>query len=104
VLEQAQRVRDLPCRREEHRIGAQVEVVGGEVVRLRESAVMISSTMPSAKYSCSGSPPIFVNGNTAIDGLSGKIGGDLDGAAGFRSASTTPMKRRPLRGTVRINR
>src|SRR5215831_701831 len=34
--------------------------------RMRESAVMISSTIPSAKYSCSGSPLIFWNGNTAI--------------------------------------
>ena len=32
---------------------------------------MISSTMPSAKYSCSGSPLIFVKASTAIDGLSG---------------------------------
>src|SRR5216683_5123519 len=38
---------------------------------IRYSAVMISSTMPSAKYSCSGSPLIFWNGRTAIDGLSG---------------------------------
>ena len=40
--------------------------------RMRESAVMISSTMPSAKYSCSGSPLILANGSTAIDGLSGE--------------------------------
>src|SRR5882672_9958776 len=39
--------------------------------RMRESAVMISSTMPSAKYSCSGSPLILAKGSTAIDGLSG---------------------------------
>ena len=38
---------------------------------MRESAVMISSTMPSAKYSCSGSPLILAKGSTAIDGLSG---------------------------------
>ena len=37
----------------------------------RDSAVMISSTMPSPKYSCSGSPLMFWNGRTAIDGLSG---------------------------------
>src|SRR5215510_8522083 len=37
----------------------------------RESAVVISSTIPSAKYSCSGSPLMFSNGNTAIEGLSG---------------------------------
>src|SRR5262249_2774753 len=39
-----------------------------------ESAVMISSTMPSAKYSCSGSPLMFAKGSTAIDGLSGRGG------------------------------
>src|SRR5262249_61085033 len=38
----------------------------------RERAVMISSTIPSAKYSCSGSPDIFWNGRTAIEGLSGR--------------------------------
>jgi hypothetical protein len=32
---------------------------------------MISSTIPSAKYSCSGSPLIFWNRSTAIEGLSG---------------------------------
>ena len=37
----------------------------------RAIAVVISSTMPSAKYSCSGSPDKFWNGKTAIDGLSG---------------------------------
>src|SRR6516164_392263 len=37
----------------------------------RESTVMISSTIPSAKYSCSGSPLRFANGITAIEGLSG---------------------------------
>src|SRR5215472_15132085 len=45
--------------------------------RMRLSAVMISSTMPSTKYSCSGSPLIFANGNTAIDGLSGRAGPEL---------------------------
>jgi hypothetical protein len=29
---------------------------------------MISSTIPSAKYSCSGSPLMFWNGSTAMDG------------------------------------
>jgi hypothetical protein len=41
----------------------------------RESAVMISSTMPSAKYSCSGSPDMFWNGSTAMEGLSGSGSG-----------------------------
>src|ERR1700682_4258660 len=39
---------------------------------VRESAVMMSSTMPSAKYSCSASPLKFWNGRTAIDGFSGR--------------------------------
>jgi hypothetical protein len=38
---------------------------------IRERAVMMSSAMPSAKYSCSGSPDMLVKGRTAIDGLSG---------------------------------
>ena len=45
--------------------------------RMRDSAVMISSTIPSAKYSCSGSPLILAKGSTAIDGLSGSGGGGL---------------------------
>ena len=36
---------------------------------------MMSSTIPSAKYSCSGSPLIFVNGRTAMEGLSGSGSG-----------------------------
>jgi hypothetical protein len=39
--------------------------------RTRHSAAVMSSTMPSAKYSCSGSPLMFWNGKTATDGLSG---------------------------------
>src|SRR5215831_4293003 len=42
--------------------------------RIRDSAVVMSSTMPSAKYSCSGSPLRFWNGRTAMDGLSGSAG------------------------------
>src|SRR5277367_4769003 len=38
---------------------------------MRESAVMISSTMPSAKYSCVGSPLRLRNGKTTSEGLSG---------------------------------
>src|SRR5712692_2696184 len=36
-----------------------------------ERAVIRSSVMPSLKYSCSRSPLMLVNGNTAIEGLSG---------------------------------
>ena len=49
----------------------------------RAIAVVISSTMPSAKYSCSGSPLKFWNGSTAIDGLSGNANGTDADAAGF---------------------
>ena len=35
----------------------------------RASSVMMSSATPSAKYSCSISPLMLVNGSTAIDGL-----------------------------------
>jgi hypothetical protein len=41
----------------------------------RESAVMMSSAMPSAKYSCSGSPPMFWKGSSAMEGLSGSASG-----------------------------
>ena len=55
-----------------------------------DSAVMISSTMPSTKYSCSGSPLMFWNGSTAIDGLSGSgravaAGADDTGAEAGRA-------------------
>src|SRR5439155_11841712 len=60
--------------------------------RIRESAVMISSTMPSAKYSCSGSPLILAKGSTAIDGLSGSGGGS---AAPTRALRALPPPRDP---------
>jgi hypothetical protein len=34
---------------------------------------MMSSTIPSAKYSCCGSPLKFEKGRTAIEGFSGKL-------------------------------
>ena len=37
----------------------------------RDRPVMMSSVRPSAKYSCSGSPLMFWNGKTAIEGLFG---------------------------------
>ena len=49
--------------------------------RMRDSAVVMSSTIPSAKYSCSGSPLMFWNGRTAIDGLSGSGSGGRSGRA-----------------------
>jgi hypothetical protein len=59
--------------------------------QMRESAVMISSTMPSAKYSCSGSPLIFAKGSTAIDGLSGSAK-----PAGYPHPPRAPGARHPL--------
>ena len=32
LLHKTERLRDLPCRRQDHRIGAQIEVVGGQIV------------------------------------------------------------------------
>src|SRR6516164_5909071 len=60
----------------------------------REIAVMISSTTPSTKYSCSGSPLRFWNGNTANDGLSGSGSADGTDADGFLAAlAPEPGKR-----------
>jgi len=56
---------------------------------MRDSAVMISSTMPSAKYSCSGSPLRLAKGNTAIDGLWGGGGPELTPGVARRAAVTT---------------
>ena len=39
--------------------------------RSLDSAVMMSSLMPSEKYSCSGSPLMLVKGSTAMAGRSG---------------------------------
>jgi len=71
---------------------------------------MISSTMPSAKYSCSGSPLRLANGSTAIDGLSGSANSGRRGSAansgagatGAPSSRASPTKRTPLRAEVRI--
>ena len=85
--------------------------------RSLDSAVMMSSLIPSEKYSCSGSPLIFVKGSTAMAGRSGSgstvdagswlpSGGgsaSWDGSLPSSCVCTTPMKRRPLRGIVRIS-
>ena len=47
---------------------------------MRDKAVVMSSTMPSAKYSCSASPLMFWKGSTAIEGLSGRLGAGRAGA------------------------
>src|SRR5712672_632336 len=60
----------------------------------REMAVVISSTMPSAKYSCSGSPLMFWNGSTAIDGLSGSTKGGFTAPPAV--ASEGPAQPHPL--------
>ena len=46
-----------------------------------DRSVMMSSVMPSEKYSCSGSPLMLLNGSTAIDGFSLATGSALTGAA-----------------------
>ena len=60
---------------------------------------MTSSTTPSVKYACSGSPLMLSNGNTAIDGLSGRgrmsevFGGGViavEGVGGIATFGATP--------------
>ena len=65
-----------------------------------DSAVMMSSEMPSAKYSCSASPLMLANGRTAIDGLSGKTAGagvlanlTSDGALGVARSRQPDLQR-----------
>ena len=54
-----------------------------------DRSVMRSSEMPSLKYSCSASPLMLANGITAIDGLSGRVGGEAG----------SPPFARPMRKT-----
>ena len=66
----------------------------------RDSPVMMSSTMPSAKYSCSGSPLMFSNGSTAMEGLSGSARGCAVSVGGFVSIAgeeLAPMRARQTR-------
>ena len=55
-----------------------------------DNAVMMSSTTPSPKYSCSGSPLMFVKGSTAMEGLSGS------GSACWRAGGLKRQARQPL--------
>src|ERR1700681_4426891 len=79
----------------------------------RDSPVMSSSTMPSAKYSCSGSELRLVKGSTAIEGLSGSVRVGFSGSTVLSATAgpvppcasrTGPTKRKPLRGSVLIRR
>src|SRR5215510_11885522 len=54
----------------------------------RDSSVMMSSVMPSVKYSCSASPLMFKNGKTAMEGLSGNVNGTGDETVASEAAST----------------
>jgi hypothetical protein len=72
----------------------------------RESAVMISSTMPSAKYSCSGSPLMFWNGSTAIEGFSGNcsgVGADCNATAGLTGTSGSAFARQSNASQCTLN-
>src|SRR5260370_8256351 len=78
----------------------------------RDSPVMMSSAMPSAKYSCSGSELRLAKGRIAIEGLSGSaragFGGSIGlpadaAAAGPRASPPSPPNRKPFRANVFIN-
>ena len=55
-----------------------------------DRSVMMSSVMPSAKYSCSGSPLMLLKGSTAIDGLS--FAGSALVARGRRASAERPAE------------
>ncbi len=58
---------------------------------LRDSAAVISSTMPSAKYACSGSPERLAKGMTAMEGLLGNGStGAFDVALGENAGAGSP--------------
>src|SRR5260370_40425535 len=57
----------------------------------RDKAVMMSSTIPSAKYSCSGSPLMFWNGSTAREGLSGSARAWMGSTGGFIGAAAEAL-------------
>ncbi len=63
--------------------------------RNRDSSVMMSSVMPSAKNSCSGSPLMLLNGSTAIDGLSARSRAPADLAAAGSFAAAGAMAALP---------
>src|SRR5712671_4098250 len=88
--------------------------------RRRDNAEMMSSVIASLKYSCAGSPDMFVKGITAIEGLSGSrsaaaAGDDTPATSCLPDPSdfpvlrlfddwlsrTSPTKRSPLRARVR---
>ena len=80
-----------------------------------DSAVMMSSLMPSEKYSCSGSPLMLTKGRTAMAGRSDRrhdarataeLGRRRIGGARFVALGrmrTAPTNRMPLRAMVRIS-
>ena len=59
---------------------------------------MMSSLMPSEKYSCSGSPLIFTKGSTAIEGVRDAMRDVWLSMDVARSSRTSPTKRKPFRG------
>src|SRR4029077_19306422 len=82
-----------------------------------DKAAMMSSLIPSEKYSCSGSPLRFTKGSTAMAGRSGIGRAARDdswasacardswprGSPPIGPTCTSPTKRRPLRAMVRIS-
>ena len=88
--------RDFVTREEFDAVKAMAEKARAENEELRaitnifgifERAVIISSVIPSLKYSCSGSPLRLSKARTAIEGLSGSGRGGLSGSPDLRSAA-----------------
>jgi hypothetical protein len=61
---------------------------------MRDRPVMMSSTIPSTKYSCSASPLILANGNTAIDGRSGNASGAVTSSSSGSVRGSMPFSTR----------
>jgi len=64
--------------------------------RLRERLVMMSSVIPSEKYSCSESPLILAKGSTAIDGFcaAGRALAVIASAAPTGATASAPTRMR----------
>jgi hypothetical protein len=67
---------------------------------VRDNSVISSSASPSAKYSCSTSPDIFVNGNTAMPGRLEAVSAAATMDAGVGVASCCGLTRQTRSGSA----
>src|SRR5246127_4465066 len=65
--------------------------------QMRDKAVMMSSTTPSVKYSCSMSPLRFTNGSAAMEGMSGRVSAGAGGPSDLAGPGGRPFRFRGSR-------